>query len=109
MSVVSNLKRMKRCTAELTDAKLRTAHTCTVHGSHLYSSHMYLFNAAVPVEDETEQSMGLCTGEHSTEDIHSSTEWRIPLVYGACCAGTENSFASSQDTWRQHVKLGLML
>ena len=31
MSVVSNLKRMKRCTAELTDAKLRTVHTCTVH------------------------------------------------------------------------------
>ena len=56
MSVVSNLKRMKRCTAELTDAKLRTVYTCTIHSSHLYSSHMYLFNAAVPVEDETEQS-----------------------------------------------------
>ena len=56
MSVVSNLKWMKRCTAELTDAKLRTVYTCTIHSSHLYSSHMYLFNAAVPVEDETEQS-----------------------------------------------------
>ena len=49
---------MKRCTAELTDAKLRTAHTCTVHGSHLYSSHMYLFNAAVPVEDELSKAWG---------------------------------------------------
>ena len=31
MSIVSNLKRIKWCTAELTDAKLRTVHTCTVH------------------------------------------------------------------------------
>ena len=30
MSVVSNLKRMKQCTAELTDAKLRTVHTIPV-------------------------------------------------------------------------------
>ena len=30
MSIVSNLKRFKCCTAELTDAKLRTGHTCTV-------------------------------------------------------------------------------
>ena len=44
MCVVSNLKRMKRCRAELTDAKLRTVDTCTI----------YTFSADVPVEDETE-------------------------------------------------------